>query len=282
MDLINFRVGQKTISLKILDILLTERYEGNLTSLPNGNPSFLGVKDYMGAPTPIFDLGLILNNQSSHDINRALIDLLMEHEQEQKSWFQALEQSVNNGAVFSGTRDAKHCEFGKWLYHFKTENEDLKAILARFDKPHTQLHSLPDKIFALYHDDNVDEAKRLLAKEKSTTYMKLIRLFESAREQILLDHKPIIVFTTQDGQQPHIGLLVDQVEDNIHCEESEIKSLSELTNVGFEIDSQTKKMMRGLIKRGDTHSVVIDPSAIFRPDHLQDYEPEETESYGLF
>ena len=46
MDLINFRVGQKTISLKILDILLTERYEGNLTSFPNGNPSFLGVKDY--------------------------------------------------------------------------------------------------------------------------------------------------------------------------------------------------------------------------------------------
>ena len=27
MDLINFRVGHKTISLKILDILLTERYE---------------------------------------------------------------------------------------------------------------------------------------------------------------------------------------------------------------------------------------------------------------
>ncbi|TMO94170.1 chemotaxis protein, partial [Pseudoalteromonas sp. S3178] len=88
MDLINFRVGQKTISLKILDILLTERYEENLTDLPNDNPSFLGVKDYMGVPTPIFDLGLILNNQSSHDINRALIDLLMEHEQEQKSWFQ--------------------------------------------------------------------------------------------------------------------------------------------------------------------------------------------------
>ena len=54
MDLINFRVGHKTISLKILDILLTERYENNLTSLPNENKSFIGVKDYMDTPTPIF------------------------------------------------------------------------------------------------------------------------------------------------------------------------------------------------------------------------------------
>lgn len=282
MDLINFRVGQKTISLKILDILLTERYEENLTSLPNGNPSFLGVKDYMGTPTPIFDLGLILNNQSSHDINRALIDVLIKHELEHKTWFQTLEQSINSGTVFDGVRDAKHSEFGKWLYHFKTDNEDLKAILSRFETPHTQLHALPDKLYALFQDDQIEEAKRLLSKEKSTTHMQLMRLFESAREQITLDHKPIIVFTTQDGQQPHIGLLVDQVEDNIHCDENEIKSLSELTNIGFEIDAQTKKMMRGLIKRGDKHSVVIDPSAIFRPDHLQDYEPEETESYGLF
>ena len=45
MDLINFRVGQKTISLKILDILLTERYEGNLTSLPNENKSLISLKN---------------------------------------------------------------------------------------------------------------------------------------------------------------------------------------------------------------------------------------------
>ncbi|MBQ4850095.1 CZB domain-containing protein [Pseudoalteromonas sp. MMG012] len=282
MDLINFRVGQKTISLKILDILLTERYEGNLTSLPNGNPSFLGVKDYMGTPTPIFDLGLILNNQSSQDINRALIDLLIQYEQEHKSWFQALEHSIINGTAFEGARDAKHSEFGKWFYHFQTDNDDLKAILSRFEQPHSQLYSLPEQLFSLVNNSQREEAKRLLSKEKSTTYTKLIRLFESAREQITLDHKPIIVFTTEDGLKPHIGLLVDQVEDNIHCNENEIKSLSELTNIGFEIDAQTKKMMRGLIKRGETHSVVIDPSAIFRPEHLKDYEPEETETYGLF
>lgn len=282
MDLINFRVGQKTISLKILDILLTERYEGNLTSLPNENPSFLGVKDYMGTPTPIFDLGLILNNQSSSEVNNALVKLLHTREQDQKVWFQALEKSVRNDIPFTEVRDPKQTEFGRWLYSFKTENEDLKALLARFEEPHTQLHTLSDVLLDMCSNEQRDEAIQRLEKERTTTYQKLIRLFESAREQITLDHKPIIVFTTQDGQKPHIGLLVDQVEDNIHCDESEIKSLNEITSLGFEIDPQTKQMMRGLIERGETHSVLIDPSAIFRPEHLQSYEPEETESFGLF
>ncbi|CAM4066364.1 CZB domain-containing protein [Pseudoalteromonas byunsanensis] len=282
MDLINFRVGQKTISLKILDILLTERYEGDLTSLPNENPSFLGVKDYMGTPTPIFDLGIILNKKSSYDTNNALVELLKNREDEHRQWLQALERSVVKGQDFDKARDPKQCTFGQWLSNFKTENEDLKAILSRFEEPHNRLHALADKLLTLCEQDKKQQAITMLEKERATTYIKLMRLFESAREQISLDHKPIIVFTTQDGQKPHIGLLVDQVEDNIHCEEDEIKSLSEITNIGFEIDPQTKKMMQGLIKRGNTHSVLIDPSSIFRPEHLQGYEPEETESYGLF
>ncbi|OHU86095.1 MULTISPECIES: CZB domain-containing protein [Pseudoalteromonas] len=282
MDLINFRVGQKTISLKILDILLTERYEGDLTTLPNENPSFLGVKDYMGTPTPIFDLGIILNKQSSYDINNALVELLKNREEEHRQWLQALERSVIKGQDFDKPRDPKQCAFGQWFYSFKTENEDLKAILSRFEEPHNRLHSLADKLLTLCDQDKKQQAVTMLERERATTFIKLMRLFESAREQISLDHKPIIVFTTQDGHKPHIGLLVDQVEDNIHCEEDEIKSLSEITNIGFEIDPQTKKMMQGLIKRGNTHSVLIDPSSIFRPEHLQGYEPEETESYGLF
>ncbi|WMN58701.1 CZB domain-containing protein [Pseudoalteromonas xiamenensis] len=282
MDLINFKVGHKTISLKILDILLTERYDGNLTSLPNKNPSFLGIKDYMGTPTPIFDMGIILNDQSSFEIIKSLTHLLKEREQDHIAWLSALEQSILSGAAFTKAKDPHQCEFGRWYYSFKTDNEDLKALLSRFEEPHTRLHALADTLLNMCDKGDKEGAIKLLEKERVTTYVKLIRLFESAREQIDLDHKPIIVFTTLDGRTPHVGLLVDQVEDNVRCDESEVKSLHELTNVGFDIDPQTKRMMKGLIKRGDKHSVIIDPSAIFRPEHLSEYEPEETESYGLF
>ena len=52
----------------------------------------------------------------------------------------------------------------------------------------------------------------------------------------MLDHKPIIVFTTQDGQSPYIGLLVDKVEDNVRARR--IKALHELALV--QVDPQTK------------------------------------------
>ncbi|MGA4604564.1 MULTISPECIES: CZB domain-containing protein [Pseudoalteromonas] len=282
MDLINFRVGKKTISLQILDILLTERYEENLTDLPNDNPSFLGVKDYMGVPTPIFDLGIILNKRSSYETNQELVSMLKQREQDHKEWLVALEASIFNDVPFTKAKDPKQCAFGQWYYGFKTDNDDLKALLKRFEEPHAKLHSLADRLLVMCAQGHKQEAIDTLAREKSTTFSKLMRLFESARDQIMLDHKPIIVFTTQDGQSPHIGLLVDKVEDNVHCDESDIKSLQEMTSIGFEIDAQTKKLMKGLVKMGKRHSVLIDPSAIFRPEHLQNYEPEETEEYGLF
>ena len=282
MDLINFRVGQKTISLKILDILLTERYEGNLTSLPNENKSFIGVKDYMETPTPIFDLGIVLNNHSTKETNAELSDLLVEREKDHLDWLDALENSLVTGAPFTKATDPDKCAFGRWYNNFETDNEDLQSILAKFDKPHRELHAMAGELLELQKSQPHDKVISLFAEKKRQTFNQLIRLFESAREQIILDYKPIIIFTTKDGVTPHIGLLVDKVEDNINVKKEDIKPLDQLTSVGFDVDPQTKNMMRGLIKIKHKHSLLLDPSAIFRPEHLMRHEAEETEEYGLF
>ncbi len=282
MDLINFRVGQKTISLKILDILLTERYENNLTSLPNENKSFIGVKDYMETPTPIFDLGIVLNNQSTNKTNAELTDLLVEKEKDHQQWLSALEHSLLTGAAFTNTIDPDKCDFGRWYNSFKTDNEDLQNILDKFDTPHRELHAMAREFLDLQKTMTKENVIRLFEEKKRQVFNQLIRLFESAREQIILDYKPIIIFTTKDGVTPHIGLLVDKVEDNINVKKEDIKPLDKLTSVGFDVDPQTKNMMRGLIKMKNKHSLLLDPSAIFRPEHLMRHEAEETEEYVLF
>ncbi|UJX25705.1 MULTISPECIES: CZB domain-containing protein [Pseudoalteromonas] len=282
MDLINFRVGHKTISLKILDILLTERYEDNLTSLPNENKSFIGVKDYMDTPTPIFDLGIVLNNQSTHKTNAALTDLLAEKEKEHQLWLNALEESLLTGVAFTQSTDPEKCAFGRWYSSFKTDNEDLQNILNKFDTPHRALHAMAGELLELQKTLSKDKLIHIFEEKKRHIFNQLIRLFESAREQIILDYKPIIIFTTKDGITPHIGLLVDKVEDNINVKKEDIKPLDKLTSVGFDVDPQTKNMMRGLIKMKNKHTLLIDPSAIFRPEHLANQEEEETEAYGLF
>lgn len=282
MELINFRVGQKTISLKILDILLTERFEDNLTSLPNDNKSFIGVKDYMEIPTPIFDLGIILNKKSTQEANQSMLEVFNDWQNKQQAWFSSLENSTIQQTLFEQNTDIQQSSFANWYFSFKTENDDLQAIVERFNAPHERLCQQANEISMLTKSGHNEKAQKQLNTERSGSYTQLMRLFESAKEQLSLDYKPIIIFTTKDGINPHIGLLVDKVEDSINYKKEDVKPLDKLTDIGFEIDAQTKNMMRGLIKLEQKHSVLIDPSAIFRPEHLAQHQAEETEAYGLF
>ncbi|MBV7299938.1 chemotaxis protein CheW [Enterovibrio paralichthyis] len=282
MDFINFKVGQKTVALKILDILLTEQYEENLTQLPNDNKSFLGIKDFMGKPVPVFDLGIILNRISTRETNNELINLLRDREQDHVDWLHELKLSIEQGTPFTKARDPHKCAFGRWYDHYKSENDDFNEILQKFDEPHKKLHGLADIVLDMVKANQQQEAQDTFHREERSTYARLIRLFESAREQLSLDYKPIIVFTTKDGFTPNIGLLVDKVEDSVTVAESDIQPLDELVKVGFDIDKQTKKLMRGLIRHKEKHSLILDPTAIFlnmSEEEIQaSIESEENES----
>ncbi|MEM5545672.1 chemotaxis protein [Pseudoalteromonas fuliginea] len=282
MELINFKVGCKTISLKILDILLTERFDNNLTTLPNNNKSFIGVKDYMDIPTPVFDLGIILNNTSTEQSNAHVLKQLRAWQEKLLNWFNTLQNNLLNSSVSISSNGAELQDFVLFYKEFSTDNEDLKLTMSRLDEPFQSLLETVKEAIAAQNQNNHKQVSALLDKIKRNSLIQLERLFESAKEQITLDYKPIIVFTTKDGLNPHVGLLVDKVEDNIDYKKEDIRPLDKLTEVGFDLDPQTKNMMRGLIKLSQKHSVLIDPSVIFKPTQIEESESEETQAYGLF
>ncbi|GAA58824.1 hypothetical protein P20652_0681 [Pseudoalteromonas sp. BSi20652] len=282
MELINFKVGCKTISLKILDILLTERFDNNLTTLPNNNKSFIGVKDYMDIPTPVFDLGIILNNISTEQSNAHVLKQLRTWQEKLLNWFNTLQSNLLNSSASISSNDAELQDFVLFYKEFNTDNEDLKLTMSRLNEPFQSLLETVKEAISAHNQSDYKQVSALLEKIKRSNLIQLERLFESAKEQITLDYKPIIVFTTKDGLNPHVGLLVDKVEDNIDYKKEDIKSLDKLTEVGFDLDPQTKNMMRGLIKLSQKHSVLIDPSVIFKPTQLEESESEETQAYGLF
>ncbi|WP_165726848.1 chemotaxis protein [Pseudoalteromonas sp. SA25] len=282
MELINFKVGCKTISLKILDILLTERFDNNLTTLPNNNKSFIGVKDYMDIPTPVFDLGIILNNISTEQSNAHVLKQLRTWQEKLLNWFNTLQSNLLNSSASISSNDAELQDFVLFYKEFNTDNEDLKLTMSRLNEPFQSLLETVKEAISAHNQSDYKQVSALLEIIKRSNLIQLERLFESAKEQITLDYKPIIVFTTKDGLNPHVGLLVDKVEDNIDYKKEDIKPLDKLTEVGFDLDPQTKNMMRGLIKLSQKHSVLIDPSVIFKPTQLEESESEETQAYGLF
>lgn len=266
MDLVNFRVGEKYIALNILDILVTERYQEDLTTIPTEDKSFLGVKDYVGTPTPVFDLGLIMNNIVTQQVNIDLVDTFAKGAREHAQWLNALEDSIKNDAPFGHEHSCHKCQFGAWYDNFSIEDEDLSSLLKRFDEPHRKLHGLADKLIGLKNSNQKDEALKILAVERAGTYMQLKRLFDDAQVQITESYKPIIVYTTVDGRTPYIGLLVDSVEDSVNIDDGEIKSLSKIMETGFKLNQQTQKMLNGIVKINNKYSLIIDSTAIFEKE----------------
>jgi len=266
MDLVNFRVGEKYIALNILDILVTERYQEDLTTIPTEDKSFLGVKDYVGTPTPVFDLGLIMNNVVTEQVNKELVGRFAKGEREHQQWFAALEASIKTGAAFNLEKSYQKCEFGSWYANLTVEDEELSSLLKRFDEPHQKLHALADKLFTLRDSDQLDEALRLIEVERAGSFTQLQRLFEDAQVQVTESYKPIIVYTTVDGRTPYIGLLVDSVEDSVNINDDEIKSLSKIIETGFKLNEQTQQMLNGIVKINGKYSLIIDSTAIFEKD----------------
>lgn len=249
MDLVNFQVGAKTISLPILDILLTEQFNNDLTEVPNNNPNFIGVREFMGTPVPIFDLGLILNRHSTNSQNKDIIKQLKNLKQQSKSWLNTLSSEQQGKDV---GQEHQHIEFAKWLNDFECDDEDLKTLLFRVKEA---LNVIYEEFSEL--DDTTWSAKKVTSKTR------LERLFDSAIEQVEIGYKPIIVFTTIDGREPHVGLLVDKVKDSIHVEEDDIKSLDAVTATGFELEAETSRMLKGLIQLEKRHSLIIETKRLF-------------------
>lgn len=261
-EIINFRAGRYKISFEILNILMTEKYEGNATQVPSGDGTLLGVINYQKVPTPIYDLSKILEGVTAKDKMSDLVDLLHAREKDHVDWLNALQESIETDTSFTKAKDPKQCAFGKWYESFESENDDLTHILKKFDEPHVQIHSLADSLLGIAEKDGKEEALKLLQRHRQTTLNSLKNLFSAAREAVSSSYKPVIVYTTLDGSTPCLGFLVESVEDALTIEASDIKSFSNDGAIQFMGDLNLPEMISGLITKNDVNSLLIDPKLV--------------------
>lgn len=257
MEVVNFRVGNRLVAFNILDILLTEKFVNDQTSVPSDDQSFLGVKDFMGRPTPIYDLGLAMNNISTQTQNNNVLDVLHEKEQAHEAWLETLEDCIKQDHKFTLPRDPKKCDLVKWYTQFKTTNQDLLEVLKRIEAPHCQLHGLADKAIALSEQNKKAQALKLIQQEGMQILASLKRLFSIARDQLEVTYKPVTVFTTTDGRTPSLGFVVDKVEDSLHVEDEQIRPLTEIAQYIGNIDHRVKNMIDGLLTAGTQNSLLL-------------------------
>jgi len=195
-----------------------------------GKDAVLGVVEHLGVPVAVYDFSLATSKPSLMEQKAELIEILKQREQDHIDWLDSLEKAIVDDEEFTKARDPHKCAFGVWYDNFDTIDEDLQHIMADFDAPHKQIHSLADQLLSM-KDQSENQKKKcleILENERKTTLNKLRRLFDKAREQIAITIKPVLIYLTLDNESPHVALKVDEIADVEEVEQDKIVAYDEI------------------------------------------------------
>lgn len=86
------------------------------------------------------------------------------------TWVRAMYDQIFLGQEFTKHVDPKKCDFGKWYYSYKTEDPELKPVLAAIEEPHNNLHSSARIILNQLNMGNKQEAERIFKEDTMSYY----------------------------------------------------------------------------------------------------------------
>lgn len=202
---------------------------------------------YQNEAVPLFDFSALTGSKSYIQESKELVEIFNEREQDHVDWMNALEESITKGTPFTKAIDPNKCQFGVWYNNFKTNDEDLKDILIKFDEPHRHIHALANELLGLSQNNQADALKRL-AFEKKTTLSTLRKLFQNGRERIINNVRPIIVFVEKNNGQ--IGAL--RLENIKDIQTYEIKDFSrDNSTEGIMKKNKRDFVIEGFLRDGD-------------------------------
>lgn len=220
LEVFTLWVGESLYGIDISDVLSIHSDVEKIQKVPVDKSGLLGIAMYQNLPTPVFGLSQCLKMRPRSEEREELVGILTECEKDHVDWLSALETSIKTGVPFVKATDPHQCAFGKWYDAFRTSDEMLQEILAKFDEPHCRIHGLAEQLITLSDNGKQHEALEIIAHERKTTLGQLKRLFHLARMQIKDNIRPVIIYITENGQTPTLGLLVDQVNDVVTYDES--------------------------------------------------------------
>ena len=223
-----FWIGNSLFAIDLRNVLSIEQEDSVIQPTPFGARGELGIIKHRGIPVRVFDLADFLGLTSSSEQMTALIEALVAREQDHIDWIDALEQSIRSEVPFTKARDPHQCAFGKWYDAFHSHDDELMEILARFDVPHKQIHSLADRLLGLRDAGRMEQALQILERERSTTLALLRRLFGRARGQIRERIKSVLLFITTDGKTPCLALRLNEIKDMVEFPSSALTVTNEI------------------------------------------------------
>ena len=135
---------------------------------------------------------------------------------------------------------------------------------------------MAETLIGMSENGQQSEALEVIAHERKTTLGQLRRLFQMARVQIKDNIRPVIIYITEDGQTPILGLLVDQVNDVVTYDETTLLDI-ESSNLNRIHDIElSSTLLKGFVRDNEGGECFL-----LRPTKLLELKNENKESSPL-
>ncbi|TAN68960.1 MAG: hypothetical protein EPN17_08325 [Methylobacter sp.] len=153
---------------------------------------------FQGKPLPYISLWNLMGLKSEYAEYEEMQAMLVQRRQDHIDWISALEDAIRNNTTFSKARSPRECAFGKWYYSYNTGNRRLLSVMRYFERPHTEIHQLADRLLGLVETGQNSDALHTILESKNTTLAELLKLFDSTQE-LLTDLQRRVVIIAVDG-----------------------------------------------------------------------------------
>lgn len=231
--------------------------EGKIRKLPFLAQGLMGIANHGGRPVAIFDFAHRLGCRSGREHKEEILLSLQEQEREHLHWVASLEASLCDGRVFDRERDPTRCAYGRWLSVFDSHDEALLEILNRTHRPHQRIHQLATKLLEQAQSGDRVGAMEELEIVGRPVLTRFLGLCHEAMSHLRVTSRSVILYLTEDGLTPVLGLRIDEVEDMVRFRPEQVFPPEQ---VGVPLKEELRPLVLGYLSNGkDSDCILIDP-----------------------
>ncbi len=140
---------------------------------------------------------------------------LFKKKEEAFQWIMALNEAINNEALFKGPTTKDDSDLGKWLFTFSTENSSLAVAVGKARKPLDNLYHSAKKINTLMASDRAKIADLISAVFESETLPAKQEFFSALDLMIVEADKASEVYSLMASQVDVLAQQFDEINNNI-------------------------------------------------------------------
>lgn len=192
-----------------------------ITPIPDAPDFVRGVIKLRNNIITLIDTRKRLGFSSLEELDKEMIAMLKQREQEHIDWVQALTSSIERDSDFTLTTDPHACAFGKWYDNYRTDNIGLSVYLKQFDLPHKRIHALANKVIQERQINGAETAKKMIEDTRNSDLKQILELFGGVHDAIRESHRELaIVIESINGQ---IAISADNVSNIFTFDEAQLQ-----------------------------------------------------------